>query len=103
MLVNGSLAVGILASLRFRITCFSAVGITNSRFSLSRIRKFGRTGRGRAQRGAGKAQKRIEKIPYLHIVLTKNSNFASSNIGITSENGKITRRKTSEWLLSVLE
>ena len=52
---------------------------------------------------AGKAQKRIEKIPYLHIVLTKNSNFASSNIGITSENGKITRRKTSEWLLSVLE
>ncbi len=37
MLVNGSLAVGILASLRFRITCFSAVGITNSRFSLSRI------------------------------------------------------------------
>ncbi len=35
MLVNGSLAVGILASLRFRITCFSAVGITNSRFFFS--------------------------------------------------------------------
>ena len=33
----------ILASLWFRITCFSAVGITNSRFFLSRIRKFGRT------------------------------------------------------------
>ncbi len=44
MLVNGSLAVGILASLWFRITCFSVVGITNSRFFSQPNCKFGRTG-----------------------------------------------------------